>query len=410
MNQQFSIAPDLSSQSFSQAPQQRPRSGMGNGLLQEKIRFTQDVQTWLSDQLSLIEDMDDAIQRQRFFGVVSTLSEISRAFQMGENPDVSQLPTAPTANHMPSMAGMLPEFSMIVRPYLNTEVANARGPMGLLPRFAPKDAQGRETSQEDSANKQGASLNTVANLILGLRLHVPREQQTFSVKKHGDPGSVILILQQCVQMGIKSADQVAYILSTAWTESRMGKWMTESGWMSESSAEKKGERRYGPNGTLSSSARRLGNTNPGDGGRYMGRGYVQLTWKNNYARMSKLLIQNGFTYTQDGVTYGDGKNGTTPIDLVTNYRHVNRNQVLAARILVLGMDGGHYVNDGKGLDSYIPENKPASLTNFDNARQIVNGSDKKTLISDNAMIIAKVLRKDSVWLNAYNAAKGNTGR
>ena len=60
MNQQFSIASDLSSQSFSQAPQQRPRSGMGNGLLQEKMRFTQDVQTWLSDQLSLIEDMDDA--------------------------------------------------------------------------------------------------------------------------------------------------------------------------------------------------------------------------------------------------------------------------------------------------------------------------------------------------------------
>ena len=40
-----------------------------------------------------------------------------------------------------------------------------------------------------------------------------------------------------------------------------------------------------------------------------GRGYVQLTWKNNYERMSnfsKILVIN----THNGVVYGDGKNGT----------------------------------------------------------------------------------------------------
>jgi hypothetical protein len=118
--------------------------------------------------------------------------------------------------------------------------------------------------------------------------------------------------------------------------------------------------------------------------------------------MSNLLQESGYQYTHNGVTYGDGKNGTEEIDLVTNYRHVNENKELAARILVFGMDGGHYVQDGRGLDNYIPEGQEATHGNFQNARRIVNGTDKRRLIADNAVTIANVLRNGDAWVNQFN--------
>ena len=244
-------------------------------------------------------------------------------------------------------------------------------------------------------------IQALSNKIGALSLRLQEKTQTkYQLAKHGDPRSITLILKHCKEMGIRSPDQVAYVLSTAWVESKMGQWMTEGAWLSPSNAERKAERRYGPGGAFGQEGLDMGNTNPGDGAKYMGRGFVQLTWKNNYREMSQLLINNGFQYTHGGVQYGNGSNGTQKIDLVKNYRHVNENKDLAARILVLGMDGGHYAKSG-GLDSYIPENKQATQGNFENARRIVNGSDKKKLFADNAQIIAKVLRAGNAWANVF---------
>ena len=48
-------------------------------------------------------------------------------------------------------------------------------------------------------------------------------------------------------------------------------------------------RMYDVRGRRPDTARRMGNTKPGDGAKYCGRGYVQLTWKSNYDRAGHLL-------------------------------------------------------------------------------------------------------------------------
>ncbi len=383
-------------------------AGMGNANNQEKMLLVNDFQAWLDQQLNIITGLEPSSQKERINGIMQTALSVDSRFQQGQTVNMTQLPFAPKATDSPSLAGVSPEirqkldqfnFSLAVKQERSNYVASAFGMFansgvssdvdrGLLVASA---GAGGVTSQ----------LQQVANKINTLKLKLPGENGRFSLATYGDFTSIVKILEQCQAMEIRSPDQVAYVLATAWHESRMGEWMTEGAWLSERSAAREGERRYGPTGSNPSRARQMGNTQNGDGSKYMGRGYVQLTWKNNYKYMSEKLRESGYKYTHNGVTYGDGRNGTQQIDLVTNYKHVNENKDLAARILVFGMDKGLYVQDGKGLDSYIPENQKATHGNFQNARKMVNGSDKKRLIADNAVTIASTLRTGDQWVKLF---------
>lgn len=103
-----------------------------------------------------------------------------------------------------------------------------------------------------------------------------------------------------------------------------------------------------------------GNTCAGDGPKYCGRGYVQLTWKNNYKRA------------------GD-KCGC---DLVA---HPDQAMVpdVAAKIMRQGMEHGWFTS--KKLSDYLPAKGLADRSAFVNARRIINGTDKAAQIADHAM-------------------------
>ena len=114
-------------------------------------------------------------------------------------------------------------------------------------------------------------------------------------------------------------------------------------------------RMYDVTGARPALARQMGNTEPGDGVKYCGRGYVQLTWKVNYAKA--------------GAKIG--------VDLVN---HPDRAMVPAnaARIMREGMVEGWFT--GRRLKDYLP-GRIGVLAQYQQARRIINGADKAALIA-----------------------------
>jgi putative chitinase len=118
-------------------------------------------------------------------------------------------------------------------------------------------------------------------------------------------------------------------------------------------------RRYDIKGHNPRLARELGNTQPGDGVKYAGRGYVQLTGRSNYIKA--------------GLKLG--------VDLV-NDPDLAMNKDIAALILRHGMREGWFT--GKSFQSYLPADKPATRAQFQAARRVINGIDKAALIASYA--------------------------
>jgi hypothetical protein len=108
--------------------------------------------------------------------------------------------------------------------------------------------------------------------------------------------------------------------------------------------------------------RDLGNTVAGDGYKFRGRGYVQLTGRRNY-------------------TLAGGKLG---VDLVASPDRALE-PTLAAAIMFLGMSEGWFT--GKELGDYIN----AAGADYLNARRIINGTDRALLIAGYAEAFHKAL-------------------
>ena len=176
-----------------------------------------------------------------------------------------------------------------------------------------------------------------------------------------EPGEVSgceAILSACA--GKMPTSWTAYALATAFLET--------AGTMqpiSEYGGNAYFHRMYDIQGASPAKAKELGNTSPGDGVKFHGRGYVQLTGKTNYERAGREL---GF-------------------DLVGDPDLAKRLDVAAA-VMVRGMIEGWFT--GKGLRAFIP-NEP-TLQNFTAARRIINGQDRAADVAGYAMTFLKALQ------------------
>lgn len=120
---------------------------------------------------------------------------------------------------------------------------------------------------------------------------------------------------------------------------------------------------YDVNGRNPDRARRMGNTTPGDGVKFCGRGYVQLTWRSNYAKAAD----------------------ATGFPLLGNPDLAMRPDI-AAEIMVQGMERGWFT--GKKLGDYLTPTD----TNFLSARRIINGMDCAVKIANYAEAFHKALK------------------
>jgi len=112
-----------------------------------------------------------------------------------------------------------------------------------------------------------------------------------------------------------------------------------------------------------------GVADPQTGQTYYGRGYVQLTWKDNYQKQDDKL--------------GLGGELVAKADLALD-------QAIALQVIFGGMYAGDFT--GVGLPKYITCRDPTSdTTDFYNARKIVNGLDCASQIQGYAQQFANAI-------------------
>ncbi|MBZ9752662.1 CHAP domain-containing protein [Deinococcus sp. HMF7604] len=252
---------------------------------------------------------------------------------------------------------------------------------------------GSDTPQEESTEVTAAEAQAAINAAKSAAAAMGKPF------KNTSPEHAKNILEHCKKQGITTKNQIAYILATGVWESdgyTAFREKYDSGWTPEEYFEQK----YGCNPTktlrsdkakldagksvqsiLASRKNRniseLGNTNPGDGYKYRGRGYVHLTGKANYARAQKeIIIPSSYKIE-----------GKVP-DIVENPDLASTDFEIAGMIIVKGMMTGLFT--GKKLGDYINGN----VSNFRGARSVVNGSDAASVIAGGALSATHHLKEN----------------
>lgn len=169
-----------------------------------------------------------------------------------------------------------------------------------------------------------------------------------------------LIIAKCKEQNLLR-NQAAYVLATAKHETGNFRWLREI-W-----GPTKAQKRYEGRDDL-------GNTQRGDGKRFMGRGFVHITGRRNYKDWSRRL----------------------GISLINDPEKAEELEI-AARIIVEGMRLGTFT--GKKLSDYITLQK----SDFYNARRIVNGMDRASKIAGYAADYDDALKADGYGVTDMKA-------
>ena len=146
----------------------------------------------------------------------------------------------------------------------------------------------------------------------------------------------------------------AYALATAfWETARTMLPVEEAYWIGNADAWRKKNLRYYP---------------------WHGRGYVQLTWRENYERADRELGLGG--------------------SLIANADRAME-PAIAAKILRRGMQEGWFAGDRQGRHTcarHLPKDGAATQLQFESARRIINGTDKRREIARIALSFQRALK------------------
>jgi putative chitinase len=107
---------------------------------------------------------------------------------------------------------------------------------------------------------------------------------------------------------------------------------------------------------------------------YYGRGYVQLTWEDNYQKADQALGLNG---------------------RLTGNLDVALEPDIAAKIMARGMQEGWFAGDNQGrhtLTRHLPSNGEANMAQMTAARRIINGQDQAAKIAGEAIMFQNALQ------------------
>jgi LysM repeat protein len=164
---------------------------------------------------------------------------------------------------------------------------------------------------------------------------------------------VKLIFQKCLELKVTDLRMVSYILATTyWETGAYGqRYIYEP-------VPEQGKGRGRPYGIPHKKTGKI----------YYGRGFVQLTWFDNYERFTKILYRLGFE-----------------VDLMSNPDLALKPEI-AVLILVIGMRDGKFT--GADLDDYFDPIK----SDWYNARKIINKLDKAVIIADIAKEIHYIIK------------------
>jgi len=148
---------------------------------------------------------------------------------------------------------------------------------------------------------------------------------------------VTAIIQGAINLNVTDVGQVSYILATAQHESANFTTLVEIG-NCDYFANKAGGNGY---------VNRMGNLSKEDACKYIGRGLVQLTGKNNYKKISSIYNVNA-VQNPDIIVSPD----------------------VSVTLLIEGMMGGWFT--GKSLPQYVSGDQ----RDYVSARRVVNGKDR----------------------------------